>query len=123
MLAGEKNMSNIIYIEEKHNRLDFADTYTPVVCGNSNYYVKFKFSSDWLGCYKKTAVFIVDGVSKQMPFEGDLLRLPAFPNASCFQLMLYVKDDNDELYSTTALKIRLEPTPIGHLVKFKFRDY
>lgn len=114
-------MSNIIYIEEKNNRLDFEDTYTPVVCGNSNYYIKFKFSSDWLNHYQKTAVFIVDGVSKQMKFEGNLLRLPAFPNASSFQLMIYVKDDN-ELYSTTALKIRLEPTPIGHLIKFNFRD-
>lgn len=114
-------MSNIIYLEERNNRLDFESTYTPVVCGNSNYYVKFEFSSDWLSYYKKTAVFVVNGIRKQMQFEGNLLRLPAFPNASSFELMVYVKD-GDELYSTTAIKIRLEPTPIGNLVKFKFGE-
>lgn len=112
---------NMIEITEEENRLYFDGTYTPVVCGNSNYFVKFYFSDEWARCYKKKAVFVVGDRKKQMEFEGSLLQLPAFPNASSFELMVFA-EDGDEIYSTTAIRIRLEPTPIGNLIKFKFGD-
>ena len=117
--AGGKIMANMIQISEQNNRLFFDGNYTPVVCGNSNYYICFNFSEEWLACYHKTAVFVIGDRKKQMNFEGHLLKLPAFPNAPYFELLVYAKD-GDDFYSTTAIKIRLEPTPIGNLIKFKF---
>ena len=112
-------MANLILINEKNNRLYFDGTYTPVVCGNSNYFISFEFSEELARCYHKTAVFVVGDRKKQMEFEGHILKLPIFPNAPYFELMVFAKD-GDELYSTTAIKIRLEPTPIGNMIKFKF---
>lgn len=114
-------MANVIHLREEENRLVFDGMYTPVVCGNSNYYVMFDFSEEWENCHNKVAVFVIGDRKKQMKFEGNILRLPAFPNAPYFELLVYAKDD-DELFSTTAIKIRLEPTPIGNLIKFKFGD-
>ena len=31
----------------ENNRLDFASTNSPIVCGNSNYYLRFIFSDAW----------------------------------------------------------------------------
>lgn len=114
-------MANVIHLREQENRLNFDSTYTPVVCGNSNYYVIIDFSEEWSKCHNKVAVFVVGDRKKQMRFEGKMLRLPAFPNAPYFEMLVYARD-NDELYSTTAIKIRLEPTPIGGMVKIKFND-
>ena len=121
MIVSGGKIMNMIQITEQENRLYFDGNYTPVVCGNSNYFVKFDFSPEWARCYHKTAVFVVGDRKKQMKFEGNLLQLPAFPNASHFELMVYAEDEN-EFYSTTAIRIRLEPTPIGNLIKFKFGD-
>lgn len=115
-------MANIINLKEIENRLYFDGTYTPIVCGNSNYYVQIQFSDEWNRCYFKTAVFVVGEKKKQMKFEGSLLRLPAFPNAPSFEMLVYAKDE-DAIYSTTAIKIRLEPTPIGNLLDFQFEDW
>ena len=113
-------MSSMIVVSEEKNRLFFEHPYTPVVCGNSSYYIRIHFTSDEFNtCDKKYAVLVVDEKKKQLPFEGNLFKLPALPNASHFMLMVYVKDGED-IYSTTAIKIRLEPTPIGNLIKFKF---
>ncbi|MBP3582181.1 MAG: hypothetical protein J6J33_05450 [Clostridia bacterium] len=101
-------MANMIFLKEQENRLFFDGTYTPVVCANSNYYVHIEFSDEWARCHNKVAVFVIGDRKKQMKFEGNIIRLPAFPNAPFFELLVYAKDD-DELFSTTALKIRLEP--------------
>lgn len=111
-------MANIINIIEHQNRLLFEDNYTPVVCGNSNYFVVFNFSEEWSRCYQKKAIFVVGDRQKQMNFEGNVLKLPAFPNAPYFELLVYANQDNEH-FSTTSIKIRLEPTPIGNLIKFK----
>ena len=121
VLARGKKMANIINLKEIENRLYFDGTYTPIVCGNSNYYVQIQFSDEWNRCYFKTAVFVVGEKKRQMKFEGSLLRLPAFPNAPSFEMLVYAKDE-DAIYSTTAIKIRLEPTPIGNLLDFQFED-
>ena len=111
----------MIQLKERENRLLFDGTYTPVVCGNSNYYVHINFSEEWERCQNKVAVFVIGDRRKQMQFDGNMIRLPAFPNAPFFELMVYAKDD-DEIFSTTSIRIRLEPTPIGHMIKFKFGD-
>ncbi len=110
-------MSNIIEISEKENRLYFENVYNPVVCGNTNYFVKFYFTNELQHINTKTAVFIVGEKSKQMQFEGDLLRLPLFPNAPYVELLVHAKD-GDDCYTTTSIRIRLQATKLGN--KFNF---
>lgn len=110
-------MTNTIHICEEQNRLFFEGTYTPIVCGNSNYFVLFNFSEDWMRFHNKTAVFIIGDKRKQLKFEGNILKLPLFPNAPYVEMLVFAKDA-DEYASTTAIKIRLEPTPIGQMFKF-----
>ena len=110
-------MANIIHIREEKNRLWFDGTYTPIVCGNTNYFVLFDFSEDWLQFHNKTAVFVIGDKRKQLKFEGNVLKLPLFPNAPYVEMLVFAKDD-EECISTTAIKIRLEPTPIGQMFKF-----
>lgn len=114
-------MANVINIREENNRLSFCDTYSPVVCGNTNYFVLFQFSEEWQRAYYKTAVFIAEGKRKSMKFEGNILKLPAFFNAPYFELLVCAKED-DEYFTTTPIKIRLEPTPIADLIKKYFGD-
>jgi len=102
-------MTNIINITEKNNRLEFSDSYTPIVCGNSNYVLKFSFSEQWQKCNKKAAIFIVDGNKLTVDFNGDECQVPVMPNASFVQVSLVSGDGEIEL-ATTSLKIRLEPT-------------
>ena len=114
-------MANVINIKEENNRLSFANTYSPVVCGNTNYFVLFEFSEEWQRAYHKTAIFIADGKRKSMKFEGNILKLPAFFNSTYFELMVCAKEDG-ELYLTTPIRIRLEPTPLGDLIKKYFGE-
>ena len=52
-------MINIIEITEQNNKLELVDANSSIVCGNSNYMLKFNFSDTWQDCIKKTAFFIV----------------------------------------------------------------
>lgn len=108
-------MANYIKIKEDGNRLEFSETYKPVVCGNSNYFVIFDFSEEWFNCDEKTAVFIIGDKKKMKKFRGHVLQLPVFPNAPYVSLLVHTKKD-DEYFTTSAIKIRLEPTPIGDLL-------
>lgn len=114
-------MANVIHIKEENNRLEFCGTYSPVVCGNTNYFVIFQFSEDWQQINTKTAIFIADGKRKSMKFDGNVLKLPAFVDSSYFELLVCAKGDG-EFYATTPLKIRLEPLPIGDLIMKYFGE-
>jgi hypothetical protein len=72
MIVSGGKIMNMIQITEQENRLYFDGNYTPVVCGNSNYFIKFDFSPEWARCYHKTAVFVVGDRKKQMKFEGNI---------------------------------------------------
>ena len=105
-------MANIINITEKNNRLEFSDTYTPIVCGNSNYVLKFAFSEQWQKCIKKAAFFVIDGNKLTVDFEGDECKVPVLPNAA-FVLVSLVSGEKEEQLATTPIRIRLEPTMAG----------
>lgn len=110
-------MENIIYICEEKNRLDFCETYSPIVCGNTNYYLVFNFSSEWEQITHKTAVLVVGERVKQLQFDGRICQLPAMPNAPFAMIYLHAKKD-EMMFSTTGLKIRLEPTKVAEYIKF-----
>lgn len=105
-------MANIIKITESANRLEFTGTYTPIVCGNSNYYLQFVFDDIWKNCNRKTAVFTVEDKRAYVDFEGNEVKVPVLPNAPCVHVSL-ITGEGDEQMSTTPLKIRLEPSALG----------
>lgn len=102
-------MAITIRIKEKDNRLDFEHYYSPIVCGNTNYRIKFNFSDAWKDCFEKTAVFVVGSKKNLISFSGDSLKLPAMPNASELFLSLISGAGTDKQQMTTSLKLRMEP--------------
>ena len=105
-------MANIIEIIEQNNRLDFVSTYTPIVCGNSNYVLKFTFSSAWQNANKKAAVFVVDGKRQVVDFDGNECKVPILPNAE-FVFVSLVSGDGENQLITTPIRIRLERNFLG----------
>ncbi len=105
-------MTNIIEITEKNNRLDFTNTYSPIVCGNSNYYLKFNFSEVWQNCEKKAAMFVVDGKKQTVDFDGDSCKVPILPNSSFVFVSLFSSEGEEQMV-TTPIRIRLEPSAGG----------
>lgn len=105
-------MANIINITEKNNRLEFSDTYTPIVCGNSNYVLKFNFGEQWQNCNRKAAFFVIDGNKQTVDFEGDECKVPVLPNAA-FVFVSLVSGEGENQLATTPIRIRLEPTMAG----------
>ena len=100
-------MANIIEIIEQNNRLDFASTYSPIVCGNSNYYLRFIFSDAWKKANKKAAIFVVDAQKQVVDFDGDECRVPILPNGA-FVFVSLVSGDGENQLVTTPIRIRLE---------------
>lgn len=105
-------MANIINITERGNRLDITDTYTPIVCGNSNYELHFDFSDEWSECNKKTAVFFVNGKKTAVEFEGDTVEVPILPNAPFVYVALITSNNSNKQLASTQLRLRLESTPL-----------
>lgn len=105
-------MDIIINIKEENNRLEICDCGAAIVCGNSNYVLKFSFCEQWNSCSKKAAIFVVDGNKLTVDFDGDECRVPVLPNASFVQVSL-VSGLGETEFATTAVKIRLEPTISG----------
>lgn len=106
-------MTNLINLIERQNRLDFETTYSPVVCGNSNYYLNFKFGEAFSACANKTAVFVIEGKKILQNFEGNVCRVPVLPNCTGFLVAVYSAADAEEQLSTTFLKVRAEPSVLG----------
>ena len=105
-------MANIIEIIEQNNRLDFVSTYTPIVCGNSNYVLKFTLSSAWQNANKKAAVFVVDGKRQVVDFDENECKVPILPNAE-FVFVSLVSGDGENQLITTPIRIRLERNFLG----------
>lgn len=72
-----------------------------IVCGNSDYQVKFAFDSEWADVGPKTARFIWGGGSYDVGFTGDTCAVPKIRNAHEVQVGVYAGD----LRTTTAAVI------------------
>ena len=68
-----------------------------IVCGNSDYQIKFVFDSDWDDNPKKTARFIWNGQYVDVDFEGDVCRVPIIHNTTAVSIGVY----SGELSTTT----------------------
>lgn len=73
-----------------------------IVCGNSDYTVKFSFDEEWAGVESKTARFVWNGEYYDVDFEGDVCAIPVITRASQVQVGVYA----GELQTTTPALIK-----------------
>lgn len=104
-------MQNTIEIIEYENRLHLAKEYEPIICGNTNYKIKFEFSESWSACNKKTAFFVVEGKKIPIEFENDICNIPAMPNTGSFLVFLVASSNENEILSSTPIRINLQRNP------------
>lgn len=102
-------MKNVINITENNNKLEIDDCAAVIVCGNSNYLLKFNFGEQWQKCIKKVAIFVINGSKITVDFDGDECNVPVLPNSSFVQVFLMSGNGDLEL-ATTAVNIKLEST-------------
>lgn len=72
-----------------------------IVCGNSDYQIKFTFDDEWAAYDKKTAHFIWNGQYTDVEFTGDTCPVPKITNATVVKVGVYV----DDLSTTTPTTI------------------
>ncbi|MBQ8425126.1 MAG: hypothetical protein IJX17_03780 [Clostridia bacterium] len=106
-------MKNILEIVESKNRISLKENYEPIICGNTNYYFKFTFDDEWSVASKKQLIIEILGRKIILEIgEDNICKLPSFPNAvSCLVMVNCVIDEN-ECYSSNALRVELEPNPM-----------
>lgn len=102
-------MKNLI-IHEENNNLIIKESYSPLVCGNTNYKLEFVFSEDWSSLTNKIAIFIVDGKKTAVEFEGTIVSVPAMPNANTCQVLLMSSESENTRLVTSVLTISLMST-------------
>lgn len=118
-------MLNLIQINENKNKLKSTTKIEPIVCGNSNYHIKFTFDEEWSKVSKKLAMFEVLDKTILLEFEGDTIDVPAMPNANCFMLALTCSPKDGQSLMTNVIKIPLEQNKLGEnvVVKSPFESY
>jgi hypothetical protein len=73
-----------------------------IVCGNSDYSIKFSFDEEWAGVEAKTARFVWNSEYYDVDFEGDTCSIPVITKASQVQVGVYA----GELQTTTPALIK-----------------
>ena len=90
-----------------------ADAGAVIVCGNSDYTVRFDFDDEWSGTGVKTARFTREnGGYTDVQFEGSEVAVPAISNTR----MLYIGCYAGNIMTSTAAPVRLSraaQTPRG----------
>ena len=104
-------MQIYIEIQENDNRLKISKGYKPIVCGNTNYSIKFSFDETWSQCNKKVAYFVVEGKKIPVEFEGEICQIPAMPNSNLVYVFLIAPINDEEFLSTTSVFLVLEKNP------------
>lgn len=60
-----------------------------LVCGNSDYIVKFKFDEEWNSATTKTARFVWGGQYEDVIFTGDTCEIPVISNTDTLSIGVY----------------------------------
>lgn len=60
-----------------------------IVCGNSDYQIKFSFDEEWAEHNEKTARFIWNGHFEEKEFTGDTCEVPIIRNAEIVEVGVY----------------------------------
>ncbi|MBP3581330.1 MAG: hypothetical protein J6J33_01090, partial [Clostridia bacterium] len=102
-------MSKIIEIIEENNELKLLQSDAKIICGNSNYKIKFTFSDDWKKATHKAVVFCVCGKKITQTMVYDECEVPVMRGGGVLFVSLVAGDEGNEL-ATTAVKIDLVET-------------
>lgn len=90
----------VINIDVK-NKIATAAKGESVVCGNSDYVVDFTFDAEWNEYNAKTARFKYNGVNVDVPFNGNVCKIPIISDAAYVEIGVY----SGTLTTTTAAVI------------------
>lgn len=101
-------MSKIIEIIEENNELRLAND-AKIICGNSNYKLKFILSEDWRKAIHKAVVFCVCGKKITQTFVGDECVVPIMSGGGVLFVSLVAGDEDMQL-ATTEVRIELVET-------------
>lgn len=85
------------------NKIAHAPADAFIVCGNSEYKIKFIFDAEWTGYNKKVARFIFGGKYIDTNFEGDTCDGVIITNTR--EVVIGVYADNGELATSTGARI------------------
>lgn len=87
------------------NKVATASKRSPkIVCGNSDYVVKFTFDDEWSGYDKKYARFVFSGVKRDVEFSGDECPIPKIEKAEVVEIGVWVGG----IATTTAAVVECE---------------
>ncbi len=70
-------------------RAHYMDAPTDIICGNSDYTIRFSFDEEWAGIDEKTARFIWDGTYADRPIVDGVCEAPVLHNTSRVQVGVY----------------------------------
>lgn len=89
-------------IEIEVNNKTARSPIEPIVCGNSDYQIKFLFDEEWAEHKTKTARFCWNDQRADVIFEGDTCTAPIITNAMSCRVGVYAGD----LHTTTPALIQ-----------------
>jgi len=92
---------NILHIAVNNKIAAYSKRDGYIVCGNSDYKVKFTFDEEWAEHEEKTARFIWNGQYFDVVFTGDTCDVPVITNADSVLIGVYAGD----LRTTTSASI------------------
>ena len=93
-------MSQRITIEIK-DKIAKCLTELPIVCGNADYIIDFKFDEEWNTHDVKTAIFVVNGKATQQVFNGNECPVPVIQNTLLTWVGVFAGAINDGTLSTS----------------------
>lgn len=85
-------MAKILNIAVNDKVATYCQRGGAIVCGNSDYSIKFAFDSEWDDCPAKTARFMYNGIAVDVPFEGDTVAVPRLRNTLLVTVGVYGGD-------------------------------
>lgn len=91
----------LLHIDVKNKVANYRKRDGCIVCGNSDYQIKFTFDNEWDAATNKTARFIWGGQYTDVTFTGDTCNVPIITNTDSVEVGVYSGD----LRTTTSAQI------------------
>lgn len=88
-------------ISVNNKKAIFSKREGEIVCGNTDYRIRFIFDSEWDSYEEKTARFIWNGQYREIHFKGEYCPVPVIDNTELLEVGVYVEN----LATTTSAKI------------------
>lgn len=85
-------MGKILHIAVANKIATYCQRDGAIVCGNSDYSIKFAFDAEWDAISVKTARFMYNGIAVDVPFEGDTVAVPKLRNTLLVTVGVYGGD-------------------------------